>query len=561
MINLILRNRAYIFTLIVTAVATSLVTVAVSFFYPYFWGLLRAAMLRDKELIFVMTLLSMTLSFTFIRYFSKTKSRSSDFHLMIETLHLRAGQLSVRDTAVRTLTTAFSITLSGTAGLEGSAVVAGGGLGSTLSRLLRIPPLGQRKIFLGGVAAGLSAIFKAPLTAILFAIEVPYKRDVEKEAFVEVAVAAAVAYMISVALSGVKPIFYTPSVLNLSTNIVAHSVILGVLCGLYSALFVRVYNLADSFGRRAMAKGGFGLLLLIGGLSLGAVGFVSFESIGAGYEVVAHLTSGASSYSIQLLLTLTVLRLLSTTIFLNFGGSGGLLTPTIVEGALVGALYSTATLQTIEPTYIAIGMAAMISGTHKVFLAPAAFIAETAGPVLIIPGLLASLCSFFASGSLSFFPYQPSSKVYEEELALERIYSRASRIAPRVIDRMRASDVMSDRPLTLSEDESVEEALKKFESVPYRVLPIVDRRKRPIGVVRLEELVSTSQKSLKLPVLTTYAEKPVTVYPQTPLKDVVQTMLSKRADHVYVVDDRGELIGVIAKIDVARRLIHYYTTY
>lgn len=560
-INVILQNRSYIFTLIAVSVATGLVSVALSLLYPTIWAQLKTAMLKEKELIFILTLLSITLSFALIHYFSLTKSRNSDIHLMLETYHLRAGQLSVRDTTVRTFSSTLSITLSGTAGLEGPAIIAGGGIGSAFSRFFKIPFQRQKKIYLAGVAAGISAIFKAPFTAILFAIEIPYKKDVEKEAFVEVAAAAAISYSVSVILGGVVPIFYIPSNPALNLNMIAYSCILGIICGLYSAFFIRVYNLADSLGRRALARGGFGLLLLVGGLSLGLIGFISFESIGAGYEVVANLTSHASEYTMHLLLLLTIFRLFSTTIFLNFGGCGGLLTPIFVEGALIGALYSILLTNTIEPAYLAVGMAAMLSGTHKIFLAPAAFIAETAGPYVIIPGLLASLCSFFTSGSLSLFPHQPSAKVYEEELALERIYGKASRIASKVIDRLRASDVMSGNPLALTEDESVESALKKFESVPYRVLPIVDRNRRPIGVVRLEELVLASRKSLKLPLLTTYAEKPVTTSPTTPLKEVVETMLTRNADHIYVIDDKGELIGVIAKIDVARRLIHYYATY
>ncbi|MEM4200392.1 MAG: chloride channel protein [Nitrososphaerales archaeon] len=561
MLNLILRNKAYILILIATAATAGLITVALGFAYQYTWALIKTAMLKEKELIFIITLLSITLSFTLIQYFSATKSRNSDIHLMLETLHLRAGHLSMRETTVRTLASTTSIMLSGTAGLEGPAIVAGGGIGAAISRLFKVPFQKQRKIYLAGVAAGFSALFKAPFTAILFAIEIPYKRDVEKEAFVEAAVASALSYSVAVVLGGITPIFYLPSTPSLNLNVIAHSIILGVICGLYSAFFVRVYNLADSLGRRSLVRGGFGLLLLIGGLSLGLIGFINFESIGAGYETVENLASNKSAYTIPLLLTLTILRLFSTTIFLNFGGSGGLLTPTIVEGALIGASYSIAVTQTIESTYLAVGMAAMLSGTHKIFLAPAAFIAETAGPYAIIPGLLASLCSFFASGSLSLFPSQPSAKVYEEELALERIYGKASKIAPQIISRLKASDVMSDNPITLTEDENVATALKKFEAVPYRVLPIVDSGRRPIGVVRLEELVSASRKSLKLPVLTTYAEKPVTVPLTTPLNEVVTIMLNKNADHIYVVDNKGELIGVIAKIDIARSLIRYYTTY
>jgi CIC family chloride channel protein len=554
-------NRFYVLALLVTGVAASVAALSCGLLYSYIWGLIEEAILKERSFIFAATLLSITLSFALIQYLSTIRAGNSDTHLMLETLHLRNGHLPAREAVVRAVASTTAISLGGAAGLEGPATVVGGGIGSTVARVFRLSSLNQKKMFLAGVAAGISAIFKAPLTAILFAIEIPYKRDVEKDAFAEVAVAASISYLLAVVVSGVSPIFYIPTISSIGLREIFHSIILGVVCGLYSALFVRLYNLADGLGRRAMARGGFGLLLLAGGLSLGAIGFLNLSSIGVGYKLISDLTKNIQQYSVLALLTLTILRLFTTTIFLNFGGSGGLLTPSVVEGALIGSLYSLLVLKMIEPIYVVVGMAAMLSGSHKIYLAPAAFIAETAGPNAIIPGLLASVCSFFTSGSQSLFPSQPSSKVYEEELALERVYNKVSKIASKAIDRIKASDIMSKEPHTLTGDESVEEALKKFESVPYRVLPIVDSSKRPIGVVRLEELVSASKKSLKLPVLATYAEKPVTISPSTPLKDIVSTMLKEGADHLYVVNERGELIGVIAKIDVVRRLIRYYTAY
>ena len=554
-------NRFHILALLITGVATSVAALSCGSLYSYIWGLIEEAILKERPFVFVTTLLSITLGFTLIQYFSTIRSGNSDTHLMLETLHLRNGHLPARDAVVRTVASTTAISLGGTAGLEGPATVVGGGIGSTVARFFRLPLLNQKKMYLAGVAAGISAIFKAPLTAILFAIEIPYKRDVEKDAFAEVAVAASISYLLAVIVGGVSPIFYIPQIPYIGLREIFHSIILGTVCGVYSAFFVRLYNLADGLGRRAMARGGFGLLLLAGGLSLGAIGFFNLSSIGVGYKLISDLTTNIQQHSILALLTLTTLRLFTTTIFLNFGGSGGLLTPSVVEGALIGSLYSLIVLKTIEPLYVVVGMAAMLSGSHKIYLAPAAFIAETAGPNAIIPGLLASVCSFFASGSQSLFPSQPSSKVYEEELALERVYSKVSKIASKAIERVKASDIMSRDPHMLTEDESVEEALKKFESLPYRVLPIVDSNRRPIGVVKLEELVSASKKSLKLPVLATYAEKPVTISPSTPLKEIVLTMLKENADHVYVVNEKGELIGVIAKIDVVRRLIGYYSAY
>jgi CIC family chloride channel protein len=422
-------NRFYILALLVTGVATSVAALSCGLLHTYIWGLIEEAILKERPFVFVATLLSITLSFALIQYFSAIKTGNSDTHLMLETLHLRNGQLSTRDAVVRTVASTTAISLGGTAGLEGPATVVGGGIGSTIAKFFHLPLLNQRKIYLAGVAAGISAIFKAPLTAILFAIEIPYKNDVEKDAFAEVAVASSISYLLAVIVGGVSPIFYVTRIPSVGLREILHSVILGVVCGLYSAFFVRLYNLADGLGRRAMARGGFGLLLLAGGLSLGAVGFFNLSSIGVGYKLISDLTTNTQQYSVLALLTLTVLRLFTTTIFLNFGGSGGLLTPSVVEGALIGSLYSLILLKTIEPVYVVVGMAAMLSGSHKIYLAPAAFVAETAGPNAIIPGLLASVCSFFASGSQSLFPSQPSSKVYEEELALERVYNKVSKIA------------------------------------------------------------------------------------------------------------------------------------
>ncbi len=301
------------------------------------------------------------------------------------------------------------------------------------------------------------------------------------------------------------------------------------------------------------------LLLLSGGLALGAIGYINLNAIGVGYNVVTGLAQGTLAYTALALVILLLLRMFSTVITLAFGGSGGLFIPSIVEGSILGALFSQLALGRVEPLFIAVGIAAVLAGTHKILLTPVAFVAETIGPTVIIPVLVASIMSYFASGSSSFFPLQPFGRIKEEDLALERIYSRVSKAAPNLVSGLKAKDVMTSRPVVLDDDATIEEALGKFVTVPYRVLPIVHPSGPLIGYVNLEDILSAPKSMLKHPITEMYMSIPVTVSPEDPLPGIVAKIFEKEVDHIFVVGVDGNLIGVIAVIDIARKLVHYYS--
>ena len=77
--------------------------------------------------------------------------------------------------------------------------------------------------------------------------------------------------------------------------------------------------------------------------------------------------------------------------------------------------------------FIAVGMAALLAGTHKILLTPVAFVIETLGGIFAIPALLASGVSYLLSGKHSFFSLQPRTRLKTEELALERFYLRGQK--------------------------------------------------------------------------------------------------------------------------------------
>src|SRR5579875_3410542 len=379
-----------------TIVLTGLVVGALlSAFYIAFdlvWGSIMPVILEQKRLTFLYTLLGLSLSFVLVYTFTPLRSTMSGTHVILEKYHLGSAQMSNRGAMVNPLAAFFTIALGGAAGLDGPAVTLGGGVASIFSRAFRFSPDRRKKTFLAGVAAGMASIFKAPLTAILFALEIPYRRDLEREAYVEVAIAAVSSYLITVALLGPQSIFgISVSIPQLRLSTIATTILLALICGVYAFFFVRTYNLADALAKRFFVRGGFGLLLLAGGLLLGAIGYLDFNSLGPGYNVVYLLISGSGAYTLTGLALLLVLRLLSTTITLNFGGTGGLLIPAVVEGSVIGSIFSLVLFGNINPLYVAVGIAAMIAASHKVILTPIAFVAETLGPAVIVPAVLASV--------------------------------------------------------------------------------------------------------------------------------------------------------------------------
>jgi len=198
----------------------------------------------------------------------------------------------------------------------------------------------------------------------------------------------------------------------------------------------------------------------------------------------------------------------------------------------------------------------LLAGTHKIVLAPIAFVAETLGPSSIIPGLVASVTSYFVSGGTSFFDLQPHSKLKGEELALERLYSEVASHAPEILERSRVGAVMSRRPYRLSAGVSVGRALEEFERVPYRVLPVVDAENKLVGYVRLEDLTSIPEDRHGQPLSTVLVRAPLAFREDAPLVEVIEAMLEKDEDHAFVVDEEGRLLGVVADIDLIRYLLH-----
>jgi CIC family chloride channel protein len=362
-------------------------------------------------LIFASTLIAFLGGYLIIKLLADNKKCGCGTELVIESYHFRNGFLSLKDTISKTLASVITISFGGSAGLEGPSLLLGGGISSFITRKLGLNQKDLKKLFLCGAAAGFSAIFKAPLTGILLALEIPYKRDIETMVFVPASIASITAYFVSIATFGTETIFPSPMLLPIHTPILIHAVILGVLAALIALIFIKVLEGINIAIERLTKKIPMLYITILGGLILGIIGLFYPEVLGLGYETICKMTTTKlGNMSLIMLISLLIFKIIATSITLNFGGSGGLFIPTLYIGGVLGLIY--AQVLNIEPltSCVMLAMAAMLAAANKTFLTSIALVAETIGPGLIIPTVISAAVGYFITGSISLYKSQLLSK-------------------------------------------------------------------------------------------------------------------------------------------------------
>jgi chloride channel protein, CIC family len=311
----------------------------------------------------------------------------------------------------------------GAMGLEGPSMYGGSALGAMIQRRLPAAFRGAdyRTLLVAGAAAGVSAIFKAPATGAIFALEVPFRDQMARRMLLPALVASASGYLTFVALSSTSPIFdfsdeeRTASLFDYVDLFGA--ILIGVGCALGARFFSKLIRVAKGFTLRPVTT-----RLLVAGALLATIHLITRVitstdgwnpdngttlTLGSGYEVFRWF---ASSQATWLLVAVFFLRMAATATTLAGGGVGGVFIPLVVGGALVGRIVGEV-FNTLDPTlYVILGIAAFLGAGYRVPLAAIMFVAETTGqPGFIVPALFAAVAADLVMGPVSITNFQRAS--------------------------------------------------------------------------------------------------------------------------------------------------------
>lgn len=321
--------------------------------------------------------------------------------------------LSTRDLAHRVVAAVATLGTGGALGLEGPSIYVGATLGATLQRRSRRLLLGAdpNLLIVAGAAAGIAAIFKAPATGAVFALEVPYQDDLARRMLLPALVAAASGYLALVAVNGTAPLFPIAGTPPLSLVDLAAAAALGVAAGIGARAFAWLLRLS----KRVLSGAGHSVLRVIGAGGCIAVLFaigrgLTGESLvlTPGYGVVQWALDPKRGLAV--LAAILVLRCLATGASIAGGGVGGLFVPLVVSGALLGRIFGDV-IGHDTSLFLVIGIAAFLGAGYRVPLAAIMFVAETTGrPGFIVPGLIAAVVAELVMGQASVTRYQKTSQ-------------------------------------------------------------------------------------------------------------------------------------------------------
>ena len=522
--------------------------------YSVLWGFTQNVIEYSILLFVPLAFVSISLPYFLVKLFADTKTTGSGTHTVLHAYHLTNGEIGLKDTIVKPTAAILTIGLGGSAGPEGPSLLSGGGVAAALSRLFKVQAGSRKRLFVAGAAAGLAATFRTPFTAILFALEIPYKNDLDRETLIEATIASVPAYLLAVMLLGSEPLFGVVDNLSLTLGEIGLSLILGLICGLYSVFFTKSFSWVEHLSYKMRKKIGNLGVIVVGSTVLSLSGLFSVYTIGVGLHFVDAILHG-TAFSIAILALIVLVKTFAVSFTLNSGGSGGLFFPVIVIGAVIGYIFSSVFNVNLTVMFVAVGMAALLAGTHKILLTPVAFVVETLGGVFAIPALLASAVSYLLSGKHSFYPLQPRTRLKAEELALERFYLKGEELIPEQLKTTPITDVMTKNPVTLPQGTSVSETLEIFRKHKFRVLPVTDNNGHVAGVVTLEDLGYVDVSRKEIDVGETVMHKPAVMDENVNLQTVAQFMVETQEDHVFILDKNQCLLGVVSGIDVVKKVI------
>lgn len=331
---------------------------------------------------------------------------------IIRSYHEHQGDVNMRPFLPKLLAAIATVGSGGSAALEGPSIYSGGAIGSWLwqrlrsVRQLRLDARDRRIMLICGAAAGMSAVFRAPLTGIVFSLEMPYKDDLAHEALLPSLIASVVSFMTLSSFLGSASLFDFASAPSFTRRDLFWCALLGVLIGLIGMAFATTFRRARSFCIRSRAP--HWLKLSIGGLLTAACGLAFLHSyngslvpIGANYEAVGLILNQPHS-SIELVY-FAVLKLAATIFTLGAGGVSAMFVPLFLSGGALGVAFAQSVVHSSSlALYAAVGMACFISAGYKTPLAAVVFVAEaTGGHAFIIPSLIGAAIAYAVSGDAS----------------------------------------------------------------------------------------------------------------------------------------------------------------
>jgi len=465
---------------------------------------------------------------------------------IIRSYHEHQGDIDIGPFWWKLLAAVTTVGSGGSAALEGPSIYSGGAIGSWLWTRLRrfgLETRDRRIMLISGAAAGMSAVFRAPLTGIVFALEMPYKDDLAHEALLPSLIASVVAYATLVSIVGAQPLFGFAGSTSFRTIDVAWSALLGAGIGLIAIVFDITFRRVRMFSKASRIP--HWLKLTLGGLGTALCGlaFVTIYNgplipIGPNYEAVRYVLR--HPLPTEVLLAFAALKLLATIFSLGSGGVSAMFVPLLLVGGSLGNAYAQSVVH--APThdlYAAVGMAAFIAAGYKTPLTAVVFVAETTGGhSYIIPSLIGAAVAYAISG--------------EASVSGDQHLHETAKLAE--LSGMAVRDVMRRRVIFAQSSSTIREFVASVAAAHRLTIFPVYEGDRVVGTISVSDLSRVAPADWDKTTVGELADRgAIHVTDDCDLSEALRLLVRERGSQMLLVTDAtGALQGIVTKTDILR---------
>ncbi len=473
------------------------------------------------------------------------------------------------------VTSALTVGFGGSVGLEGPTVSTGAAIGSNLGRLFHLN-YKQVTLLLGCACAGaMAAIFKAPIAAIVFAFEV-IMVDLTSFTLIPLLLASVTAVLTSYFFLGQDVLYPFEVSTKFNLSEVPFYVVLGIVCGLISVYFTRMYMFIHNIFDKIKSHW---VRIVFGGLSLGILIFIFPALYGEGYEDINACLQGNHSYLfnhsmfyafrekfwvvIALLAAIIFFKVVAASLTFGSGGVGGIFAPTLFMGVNTGYLFAMLSnhfgfRQLPENNFALIGMSGLISGVLHAPLTGIFLIADiTGGYSLFLPLMIVGAISYVTVKSFE------SNSVYTIQLAKRKELITHHKDKA-VLSLMRVHKLIERNFHTIRANQNLGDLVEVITKSTRNIFPVIDEENRFIGIVKMDDIRSIM---FKTELYETTSIKDIMYVPEYKISvndsmEEVAKKFQQSGRYNIVVLDEGKYLGFISRATVFssyRRLLCYFS--
>jgi H+/Cl- antiporter ClcA/CBS domain-containing protein len=486
----------------------------------------------------------------FMARYGSERIRGHGIPEAIESILINGSRVEPRLAILKPLSSAISIGSGGPFGAEGPIIMTGGAFGSMIAQFFHLTSAERKTLLVAGAAAGMSATFAAPVSAVLLAVEL-LLFEWKPRSMIPVALASAMAGAVRRYIIGLGPLFPAPPhPVFIGPEGLLGCVIAGLLAGALSALLTAaVYGAEDAFYHVPIH---WMWWPAIGGLVIGIGGVVFPQALGVGYDTIGQLVQGHITTSV--IAGILIVKSIIWAVALGSGTSGGVLAPLLMMGGALGGIEAMFLPNEGAGFWSLVSMGAILGGTMRSPFTGIIFSIELTHDLNVMLPLL--VASVIAHG---FTVLVLKRSILTEKVARRGFHlSREYAVDPLEIQFVR--EVMRTNVVAFPAENQFDDIVTQFRRdhgpKGQHLYPIVDRDRRLIGVITRKHMLKLAAEGGRggLTMAELARKDPVVAYVDEPLRAVVYRMAETGVTRMPVVERGldGRIAGMVSLEDLLR---------